>query len=81
MSTPRKYFRIIYNRTSRFSGIVSHQEEDVYAYTIEGARRTFERYHQNDWGFNSIKDVREIDKNEFRGHHIIYSNGVFAHNK
>ena len=67
----RKYYRLFVKRFPPYSGINKPylKEEDVYAYSPQGARNTFLKYHSKGYGDYIIKGLREITKEEFCGHH------------
>lgn len=67
----RRYFRVLALRIPPHSWINRsyYIEEDVYAYSEGGAVNVFYRYHKGGYGDYSIESVKEISKEEFRGHH------------
>lgn len=68
----RKYYRIVVHRYPPYSFVNGsyYMEEDVYAYSEDGALNSFERYHSKGYGNNYAESIREITKEEFRGQHI-----------
>lgn len=71
MAQKRKYYRISATRIPPHSWVNCSypMEEDVYAYSVEGAENTFNNYHKSSYGGYLVEDIREITKEEFRGHH------------
>ncbi len=67
----RKYYRVTVHRIPPYSAVNGsyYYEEDVYASSLEGARKSVERYHAKGYGSNIPGDVKEITKDEFRGLH------------
>ena len=67
----RKYYKINATRVPPYSAINGSYpiEEHVYAYSEDGARNTFYKYHKNSYGSYVINAVHEISKDEFKGHH------------
>ena len=67
----RKYYRIKVKRIPPYSAVNGsyYLEEDVYAYSKEGAVRSVEKYHSKGYGSHIPVEVKEITKDEFRGHH------------
>ena len=67
----RKYYRVKVHRYPPYSAINGsyYYEEDVYAYSKEGALKSVERYHRKGYGRNIPIEAREITKEEFRGNH------------
>ena len=67
----RKYYRVTVHRTPPYSSVNGSYdyEEDVYAYSEEGAIKSVEKYHSKGYGSNVPVEVIEITKEEFKGHH------------
>ena len=67
----RKYYRVTVRRIPPYSTINKpySYEEDVYAYSTEGALNTVEKYHSKGFGSHIPMNAKEISKDEFRGHH------------
>lgn len=67
----RKYYRVKVHRIPPYSVVNGsyYYEEDVYAYSKEGAERSVDRYHKNGYGSCIPVEVKEISKEEFRGNH------------
>lgn len=65
----RKYFRVKVLRIPPFSSINGSYsyEEDVWAYSEEGAKRKIGRENKNCYGSHIPSEVTEISKDEFRG--------------
>ncbi len=70
----RKYYRAIVHRIPPYSHINGSYdyEEDVYAFSEDGAIKSIEKYHSKGYGSHYIKEIKEITKEEFRGHHARY---------
>lgn len=67
----RKYYRVTVHRIPPYSAVNGsyYYEEDVFAYSEEGARKSIEKYHSKGYGSNIPTEVTEITKEEFRGNH------------
>lgn len=65
----RKYYRVKIHRIPPYSSINGsyYYEEDVWAYSEDGARNKIEREHKNGYGSHIPCEVVEISKEEFRG--------------
>lgn len=71
MANKRKYYRAIVCRIPPYSAINGkyYYEEDMYAYSSDGAQKSFDNYHKNGYGTNYMVKLTEISKENFRGHH------------
>ena len=71
MARKRKYYRISATRIPPHGWVNRSYpvEEDVYAYSVEGAVKTFDNYHKRGYGGYLVNSVCEIARDEFRGHH------------
>lgn len=67
----RKYYRVKVHRIPPYSAVNGSYdyEEDVFAYSKEGAIKSVERYHSKGYGSNIPIEVIEITKEEFKGNH------------
>ena len=67
----RKYYRAIMHRVPPYAGINAcyDYEEDVYAFSKEGAIKSIEKFHSKGYGSDYVKEIREITKEDFRGSH------------
>lgn len=67
----RKYYEIYVKRVPPFCPINQpyFYKEHVFAYSEDGAIQTFDRYHKDSYGNHYAMSVKEITKEEFRGHH------------
>lgn len=65
----RKYYRVTVHRIPPYAGINKSYdyEQDVWAYSEEGAKRKIEKEHKGGFGRHIPKEVKEITKEEFRG--------------
>ena len=65
----RKYYRVKVHRIPPYSSINGsyYYEEDVWAYSEDGARNKIEREHKNGYGSHIPCEVIEISKEEFHG--------------
>ena len=70
----RKYYRAIVHRIPPYAGVNGSYdyEEDVYAFSKDGAIKSIDKYHSSGFGSYIVKEVKEITKEEFRGHHERY---------
>ena len=70
----RKYYRAIIHRIPPYASVNSSYdyEEDVYAFSEDGAIKSIEKYHSKGYGSHIIREIREITKEEFRGQHKSY---------
>lgn len=68
----RKYYRMVIHRFPPYSFINNsyRYEEDTYAYSEEGALKTYRNKHKRSYGRNRIESIREIPKEEYRGYGI-----------
>ena len=73
MARERHYYRIKVHRFPPYSSINGsyYYEEDVYAYSKEGAYNTFCKRNERRYGRNIPEEIIEITKEEFRGNHKI----------
>ena len=71
MKKERKYYRVKVHRYPPFYSINNDymMEEDMYAYSTDGVYRYFDKYNRKVYGDNVPEEVKEISKEEFRGHH------------
>lgn len=71
MAKKRKYYRISAIRIPPHSWVNKSypMEEDLFAYSEAGAINTFYNFHRNGYGNYMVEGVKEITKEEFRGHH------------
>lgn len=69
MKKERKYFRVKVLRIPPYSSINGSYfyEEDVWAYSEEGAKRKIDREYEKCYGSHIPSEVTEITKDEFRG--------------
>lgn len=69
MKKERKYFRVKVLRIPPYSSINGSYsyEEDVWAYSAEGAKCKIDREHKKCCGSHILREVTEISKDEFRG--------------
>ena len=67
----RHYYRATVHRIPphRWVNHPYNYEEDVYAFSEHGAKMLIEAYHKNSVGSHMVTAIREISKDEFRGHH------------
>lgn len=67
----RKYYRATIKRTPPYAFVNSsyYYEEDVYAYSEDGAIKCINNYYKKGYGDNYVVSIEEISKEEFRGHH------------
>lgn len=65
----KKYYRVKVHRIPPYSSINGsyYYEEDVWAYSKEGAMNKIIRQHKCGYGSHMPCDVTEISKEEFRG--------------
>lgn len=71
MKKQRKYYRVKVHRVppySYFNGSY-YYEEDVYAFSKDGALNSVAKYHRKEYGENFPVEAIEITKEEFRGAH------------
>ena len=70
----RKYYRAIVHRVPPYAAVNGSYdyEEDVYAFSKDGAIKSIEKYHSKGYGFDYVKEIEEITKEKFRGHHERY---------
>lgn len=70
----RKYYRATVHRVPPYASVNRSYdyEEDVYAFSKDGAIKSIDRYHSKGFGYYTVKEVKEIAKEEFRGHHERY---------
>ena len=78
MRAEMKYYRIF---AKRFPPRNAHMkpyllEEDVKAYSKQGARNVFLKYHSMGYGDHVVKGLREITEEEFCGNHEVVKEGV-----
>ena len=71
----RKYYRAIVHRITPYAVINGSYdyEEDVYAFSKDGAIKSIEKYHSKGYDSHYVKEIKEITKEEFRGNHKRYS--------
>ena len=71
----RKYYRVKVERIPPYSLVNSsyYYEEDVWAYSEEGARNKIYRHHKDGYGSDTPCDVVEVSKEEFRGDKVTKS--------
>ena len=69
----RKYYRVNVLRTPPYSLIngTYQYEEDVWAYSEEGAKNKITRQHKNCCGRHIPRKVIEISKEDFRGDKVV----------
>lgn len=69
MKKERKYFRVKVHRIPPYSSINGSYfyEEDVWAYSEEGAKCKIDRENKKCYGSHIPREVTEISKDEFRG--------------
>ena len=69
MKRKRKYYRVTVHRIPPYSATNGnyYYEEDVWAYSEEGARNKIERQNKDCYGSSIPENVVEISKEEFRG--------------
>jgi hypothetical protein len=67
----RKYYRAIVHRVPPYAAVNGSYdyEEDVYAFSKDGAIKSIEKYHSKGYGSDYVKEIREITKEEFKGNH------------
>lgn len=67
----RKYYRATIHRIPPYSFVNSSYdyEEDVYALSEDGAIKSIEKYYSKAYGSHYVKEIKEITKEEFKGHH------------
>lgn len=67
----RKYYRATVRRVPPYASVNNSYdyEEDVYAFSKDGAIKSIYKYHSKGYGSHYVKEVKEIIKEEFRGHH------------
>lgn len=65
----RKYYRVKVHRIPPYSLINGsyYYEEDVWAYSEDGARNKITKQHKNRYGSHIPCEVTEISKEDFRG--------------
>lgn len=65
----RKYYRVKVQRIPPYSSINSsyYYEEDVWAYSKDGAINKINRENKNTFGSHIPREVTEISKEDFRG--------------
>lgn len=65
----RKYYRVKVHRIPPYSFVNSdyYYEEDVWAYSSEGALNKIAREHRGSYGKHIPIEVTEITKEDFRG--------------
>ena len=65
----RKYYRVKIHRIPPYSAINGsyYYEEDVWAYSEEGARNKIFKQHKGGYGRHVPCEVTEISKEDFRG--------------
>lgn len=71
----RKYYRVTVHRYPPYSATNGsyYYEEDVWAYSEEGARNKIERQNKDCYGNDIPESVIEISKEEFRGDKVTRS--------
>lgn len=65
----KRYYRVKIERIPPYSSVNENYfyEEDVWAYTKEGAVKKVNKEHKNSYGKNYVCEVNEITKEDFRG--------------
>lgn len=71
----RKYYRVTVHRIPPYSTINGsyYYEEDVWAYSEDGAKNKIFKQQKNGYGQHIPCEVREISKEEFRGDKVTTS--------
>ena len=69
----RRYYRVNVHRIPPHSAINEsyYYEEDVWAYSEEGARNKITKHHKGSYGKHIPCEVVEISKEEFRGDKVV----------